>query len=179
MGYREDLAIAYTPEGWNALLSEIASPHLCEYDQNLLVELLNEADQHYASNDGCHFLLFESRKLGCDDMQLLLHTVHGKIDDENWLTVALGEDGCEETQGQFWDNPFSMGVQRSLEFDVGGCDQQLSRIGSLAKKVQTITAQPCTGKVISAPVNDHTCVCCGNTACSKSEKSCWKCGSQI
>jgi len=27
--------------------------------------------------------------------------------------------------------------------------------------------------------NDHVCVQCGNTSCSKTEKSCWKCGCLI
>jgi predicted AlkP superfamily pyrophosphatase or phosphodiesterase len=31
----------------------------------------------------------------------------------------------------------------------------------------------------AAQVDDHTCVCCGNTKCSKVEKSCWKCGTAI
>jgi hypothetical protein len=35
---------------------------------------------------------------------------------------------------------------------------------------------------VAAPtvaVNDHTCVACGNTACSKTEKACWRCGHAI
>lgn len=28
-------------------------------------------------------------------------------------------------------------------------------------------------------INDHTCPHCGNTACSKSEQSCWKCGGSL
>jgi hypothetical protein len=31
----------------------------------------------------------------------------------------------------------------------------------------------------TAQVNDHICVACGNTKCSKTEKSCWKCGTKI
>lgn len=33
--------------------------------------------------------------------------------------------------------------------------------------------------VLLTPANNHTCVGCGNTKCSKIEKSCWKCGTQI
>ncbi len=29
------------------------------------------------------------------------------------------------------------------------------------------------------PVNDHTCSQCGNTRCSKTERSCWRCGAVI
>ncbi len=31
----------------------------------------------------------------------------------------------------------------------------------------------------NAAINDHTCTSCGNNRCSKTEKSCWKCGSPI
>lgn len=39
-----------------------------------------------------------------------------------------------------------------------------------------------TSIAVTAPtqtVNDHTCIACGNTACSKTETSCWKCGTVI
>lgn len=32
---------------------------------------------------------------------------------------------------------------------------------------------------IDTVTNNHTCVFCKNTACNKSEKSCWKCGHPI
>jgi hypothetical protein len=31
----------------------------------------------------------------------------------------------------------------------------------------------------SVAINNHTCPGCGNTACSKDEKSCWKCGGSL
>jgi hypothetical protein len=31
----------------------------------------------------------------------------------------------------------------------------------------------------STIANDHTCTMCGNTRCSKKEKFCWSCGTQI
>lgn len=32
---------------------------------------------------------------------------------------------------------------------------------------------------VNGVVNDHTCTNCGNTRCSKQEKSCWVCGAKI
>lgn len=32
---------------------------------------------------------------------------------------------------------------------------------------------------VNGVVNDHTCTNCGNTRCSKKEKSCWVCGAKI
>lgn len=34
------------------------------------------------------------------------------------------------------------------------------------------------GHVVAVTINNHTCKC-GNTKCSKTEKSCWKCGEPI
>jgi hypothetical protein len=31
----------------------------------------------------------------------------------------------------------------------------------------------------AAPINDHVCPACWNDKCSKTEKSCWKCGSPL
>lgn len=33
--------------------------------------------------------------------------------------------------------------------------------------------------ISSLVINDHTCISCGNTRCSKTKKSCWKCGNKI
>lgn len=33
--------------------------------------------------------------------------------------------------------------------------------------------------VIYYPVNDHVCPTCNNERCSKQEKTCWKCGSNL
>jgi hypothetical protein len=38
---------------------------------------------------------------------------------------------------------------------------------------------PASSATPAVAVNDHTCTSCGNTSCSKSEKSCWKCGAAI
>jgi hypothetical protein len=32
---------------------------------------------------------------------------------------------------------------------------------------------------IGPPINDHVCPTCKNDRCSKSEKSCWKCGGKL
>lgn len=32
---------------------------------------------------------------------------------------------------------------------------------------------------LAVAINDHTCKWCGNNRCSKTEKSCWKCGGKL
>ena len=32
---------------------------------------------------------------------------------------------------------------------------------------------------VSSAVNDHVCLSCGNTKCSKTENTCWKCGNPL
>lgn len=32
---------------------------------------------------------------------------------------------------------------------------------------------------VAPAINDHTCPSCGNTSCSKSERTCWKCGNAL
>lgn len=68
--------------------------------------------------------------------------------------------------------------------------------GTMHWIIRQITAQQCYGDVPllsldssedkeeettkpSIIVDDHTCSLCGNTKCSKREKSCWRCGNPI
>lgn len=40
----------------------------------------------------------------------------------------------------------------------------------------TLDSKP---KTSSMAINDHTCPTCKNNRCSKTEKSCWKCGNKL
>ncbi len=48
-----------------------------------------------------------------------------------------------------------------------------------AEQLTSITAMQVDSTAKSEAVNDHTCPSCHNTKCSKSEKTCWKCGNAL
>lgn len=177
MGYREDVAVAYTAIGWDTLVTKIGSNLLTDVERKNVIEFLDAADSHAVNEDGDHCLTWDSIKTAADDSQVLFDTLHNALDQSDWYAVFMGEDGAEEIHGEWFDNPFSLYVSRHINVDTTG-DEIWSTSGiTIINSTPTIPAPPSmppTSKV----VNDHTCGC-GNTACSKSEKSCWKCGAPI
>lgn len=47
----------------------------------------------------------------------------------------------------------------------------------LAEAIAQVMQAPVTSAAVT--INDHTCPGCHNTKCSKSEKTCWKCGGAL
>jgi hypothetical protein len=56
-------------------------------------------------------------------------------------------------------------------------DKHLTHHDWLVAVASTISIIPVVSSSIA--VNDHTCPTCKNDHCSKTEKSCWKCGSNL
>ncbi len=48
-----------------------------------------------------------------------------------------------------------------------------------AEQLTSITTMQVAPVAKSDAVNDHTCPSCHNTKCSKTEKTCWKCGGAL
>jgi hypothetical protein len=47
-------------------------------------------------------------------------------------------------------------------------------------KVNVSSPSPVVAKPVApVAINNHTCPTCGNTACSRSESKCWKCGNPL
>lgn len=174
MGYREDVVVAYTAPGWLDLVSKIQSSLLTDEQRKEVIEFLDSVDDHSVNDNDEHCLVWSSIKTYSDDAVILFETLHNAIQSEDYHAVFLGEDGAVEEKGDWLDSPFCLGVQHSLSFSNDSCTVW----GSCGINAPTL-AKPNNPAVAAQPVNDHTCVQCGNTACSKSEKSCWKCGATI
>ena len=170
MGYRSDVVVAYTAPGWDDLVKKIGSNLLSDSQRREVIAFLDEADEHAVNEDGDHCLRWDSIKFYADDVQILFTTLHNKMEPADWRAVILGEEGDSEEYGDWFDNPFNIYVSRMLNMDTTD-DESWSSSGI------TFTPTP-SAPTMAAPINDHTCVC-GNTACSKTEKSCWKCGAPI
>jgi hypothetical protein len=177
MGYREDVAVAYASHTWEVLVTQIGSSFLTDDQRQNVIAFLDAADEHAVNEDGDHMLRWDSIKTSADDAQVLFDTLHNSMDDNYWQAIFLGEDGHVETHGSWYDNPFSLGVSHNLNSDTDGDEQWTTSGITLINSTPTIPA-PATVPPTSKVINDHTCGC-GNTACSKSEKSCWKCGAPI
>lgn len=174
MGYREDVALVYSPEGWNQFLSLTkALPYDIQVD---LVSLLDEADDHFVNGDGAHMIVFYDVKVSADDFQIIMDTIHQQIDGDHFKATLVGEDGSEDYYGHLSPDPFGAYISHTLNFDTSDANRQ-SGSGIVVEEPPDTLPSGCAG----APpvVDDHTCSACGNTKCSKREKSCWKCGAPI
>jgi hypothetical protein len=184
MGYREDVACVFSPDGWNQFLSAVKS--YSAEDMDTVRGLINGADIARITLDGERFFKFDYVKTTTPDFSLLTDACK-QVDENEYLVLMLGEDGGEEYFGDFHGNQFCIGVSRMISYDPCGNDftgddffdvidapstdaVTDSSVGGVINNI-TVSAHVC--------VDDHTCVGCGNTKCSKTEKSCWKCGCAI
>jgi hypothetical protein len=165
MGTRTDVMIAISKDGWNQLV-DMVKTHEHSYD---IIDLITGCDRHLEHNTGCHFLLFESVKVYADDFAAF-SKLYNSLDTYDYLALYLVEDGSEDTEGNYRNNPFDMYVQRTINFDDSGSKEWNRTFADYTPKKVTS---------VSTCVDDHTCIACGNAKCSKTEKSCWKCGTPI
>jgi hypothetical protein len=172
MGYREDVAVAYTQEGWRQLLSCINE--LESEDVSNAIDLIDNADKHIADNDGNHFLFFSCVKVYADDMKPYMYAHEsGEIHSDTFFMLCLGEDGAESMHGNWWDNHFGIVSHREIQYELNGVDVKGPALPYKGDK------KPFNPIITVTVADDHTCTSCGNTRCSKTEKSCWKCGTAI
>lgn len=183
MGYREDVAVVFSKEGWKelSLFFATSSNSFTVEQYELVKDFLYSADQHIVdSTSGDRIFLFEYIKTYTDDY-CALQSMLNQIDDCKWMTFSLGEDGGSKYGGSYMDNVFCVGSTHSLLYneDVGD-NFSGSPTGLIVPTINANSAPSMPIKVTSVQivVNDYTCAC-GNTKCSRTEKACWKCGAAI
>ena len=119
---RQDILVAYSPEGYNQLLSRIKTME--ESDYNYTVDLLSgestiSSVQHCQSEDGCHIIAFSCVQTYAKDMIAFMRLHENNyIDQDEFLMMTLGEFGQESIIGNFHSNPFDMMVVRRLDYNV-------------------------------------------------------------
>lgn len=172
MGYREDVVIVFSSDGWIQLGEAI---NKAGQEAEVVRELINACDGARVTFDGDRLIKFDCVKVYADDFRAFMDCI-SNVHESQYLGLFLGEDGAENFQGDYWDNPFFIGVSRRIEYECAGTDwtgdDMFAGMNTPAKNAPTIPAPV-------ACMDDHTCMACGNTKCSKTEKSCWKCGHPI
>lgn len=177
MGYREDVAVAISEAGWADFVDEKDSSGQDMIDD--IDSLLAGADEHWENPDGDHMFIFSSIKTSADDFSAF-NSILMQVPHQQWKMVSVGEDGAEDITGDWDGNPFDIGVQHQLSYNSGGCILNQVAVQKPAPADTSVRYWPnVVPTATAAPVNNHTCTQCGNNACSKSEKSCWKCGTAI
>lgn len=171
MSYFVDVGIAYSEAGWNQLCK-----HLDAMDQEtreLVQDFINHNHRARITAQGDRYIGFDSIDESDNGAFNCFMNCNNFIDSNNYLALIIGEDGTEDFHGDYFDNPFGVAVHRMIMIDPAG-DYYLGD-----NMFAFEAPQPVAIKQPETIINDHTCIACGNNKCSKTEKSCWKCGNPI
>lgn len=191
MTYTQDISVVYSAATWKLLGEQILSNILTDEERVLVINLIDNADTHLSDPDDNHILFFAGINPYEKDMKLLFVKIMDTLSVDRWYAVGLDTNGLEDTWGNWTDNPFNLRIAREIKSDDDYCNVWVSSGIKFVPQPITIPVPAgtmgcptgpkgpagATGPVVA--VNDHTCKFCGNTSCSKSEKTCWKCGGVI
>jgi len=172
MGYREDIALAISADGWNYF--QDALNLLTGSDRDAIEQLVGGADQHWEHPNGHHLLMWDCIKTTATDFQTMDAVFNHYVPQTEWIMRSIGEDGAENTYGEWWDDAFGSCITRSFYTETDGCARV---IGMKQSQPGDMLGFP--KPAVAIPADDHTCIQCQNPKCSKTEKSCWKCGYPI
>lgn len=119
----------------------------------------------------CKSILIEIKNCLDNGYNLDSHEVFWQVND------LLAEEDFEEAIDLYNDHEESefYSIRQISAGSFAGTIQYLNK-SDYEKNSINITEAP---DVSAGPINDHTCLSCGNKACSKTEKSCWRCGDLI
>ena len=123
MGYRSDVGLALTKKGVKALNAKLAEESVSEELRESVMELLDDADQHYTDrNSGAELWYWESIKwydtlpLEYQNICCIMETL-ANLKNEDYRFIRIGEDYEDtEVSGGFWENPFGFGLKREITF---------------------------------------------------------------
>ena len=118
MGYREDVVVVVSKNGWENLINAI-SPNSNLLDQKkakLVFDLIKQTDKHISEKDGQHLMMWQSIKTYSTDCRELFYVLK-QMDKADYYVHCIGEDGAEETFGSFDNNVFCVSVYKQFCFD--------------------------------------------------------------
>ena len=117
MGYRSDIGLALTQKA-----VQILHQKLNALDKNseaffVITDFFTYADKHFEDTDsGSEVYLWECVKWYQEFPDVsFIENLLTELDWSDFLFVRIGDDLDDiETRGGFWDNPFDLGISRSI-----------------------------------------------------------------
>lgn len=128
--------------------------HLSSYAESFFGE-----SKTLAMQNACHYILDHAQESIAKDP-------NDQIAIKNYNTIMdYIRDGEYEDAIEYWDDDYNI-TRHAL------CVQ----VADFAFNNSSTSKQAASSPNM---IDDHTCIQCKNTACSKTEKSCWRCGHPI
>ena len=117
MGYRSDVGLALTQAAVQTLNEKLNALDKMSEAFSVITDFFAYADKHFEdTNSGSEVYLWEYVKwyeefpdVGCIEHLL------AELDWSDFLFIRIGEELEDiDTRGSFWDNPFDLGISRSI-----------------------------------------------------------------
>ena len=120
MGYQSDVGLVLSKDGVKFLIKSLDDISNSSIRQDVLTLLSEYADEHYIHVDGTEMWIWNGIKWYPDyDSVSFIENFTSHIPSEQFLLVRIGEAQDDvESEGTFWDNPFDMGISRTITFTV-------------------------------------------------------------
>ena len=123
MGYRSEVGLALTKTGVDVLNKKLAGPEVSEETRKEVESLLAYAAYHYTDPEsGAEVWLWDWIKWYPDHQDIaLLGALMNELEDEDYRFIRIGEEYDDtEVRGGFWENPFGLELNRSIELGKAG-----------------------------------------------------------
>lgn len=123
MGYRSEVGLAMTRAGVDVLNNKLAGPEVSEETRKEVESLLAYAAYHYTdSENGAEVWLWDWIKWYPNYQDIaLLGSLMNELEDKDYRFIRIGEEYDDtEVRGGFWENPFGMELNRSIELSEAG-----------------------------------------------------------
>ena len=117
MGYRSDVGLALTQAAVQTLNQKLNALDKNSEAFSIITDFFAYADKHFEDTDsGSEVYLWEYVKWyeEFSDVGFIEH-LPAELDWSDFLFIRIGEELEDiDTRGSFWDNPFDLGISRSL-----------------------------------------------------------------
>lgn len=123
MGYRSEVGLVLTRAGVDVLNKKLAGPEVSEETRKEVESLLAYAAYRYTdSESGAEVWLWDWIKWYPDYQDIaLLGTLMNELEDKDYRFIRIGEEYDDtEVRGGFWENPFGLELNRSIELGEAG-----------------------------------------------------------
>ena len=117
MGYRSDIGLALTQSAVQTLNQKMNALDKTSEAFSIITDFFTYADRHFEDTEsGSEVYLWESVKWYEEflDVGFIEHLL-AELDWSDFLFIRIGEELDDiDTRGSFWDNPFDLGISRSI-----------------------------------------------------------------
>lgn len=117
MGYRSDVGLALTQAAVQTLNEKLNALDKMSEAFSVITDFFAYADKHFEDNNsGSEVYLWEYVKWYEEfpDVGFIEHLL-AELDWSDYLFIRIGEELEDiDTRGSFWDNPFDLGISRSI-----------------------------------------------------------------